>query len=138
MAQMTTISGHRPVNKQRLERLHLEIWRAIRPDGAVGLVGRMAQQKGLDLAANKGECAAISGQIRGVGNGALRRPGGADGRGLQRRPAAIRLVFFRNDFDMAVSKLLWPAATSPSFLRFEPCGIVDYESALLGTLSSAA
>ena len=130
-------------NKQRLKRLaHLEAFGGEPSDQTVllAVVGRMAQQKGLDLVAG------IMGDVRRrfpeakfvvlgtapsddlVGQQTVE----AFQRATRRDPAG---VFFRNDFDMALSKLLL-AGSDFSFIpsRFEPCGIVDYESALLGTL----
>jgi starch synthase len=130
-------------NKQRLKRLvHLEAFGREPTDNTVlfAVVGRMVEQKGLDLVAG------ILGDVRRRYPEAkfviLGTAPPDDRSGQQTVDAFLRAarrdpdgVFFRNDFDMPLSKLLL-AGSDFSFIpsRFEPCGIVDYESALLGTI----
>ncbi|MBN2475422.1 MAG: glycogen/starch synthase [Pirellulales bacterium] len=130
-------------NKQKLKRLlHLEAFGTEPEPNTVLLVvvGRMVEQKGLHLVAG------IMDRIRRgypeakfVVLGSAPRGDLAGHRAVQTFAAAAghdpEGVFFRNGFDLALSKLML-AGGDFSFIpsRFEPCGIVDYESVLLGTI----
>ncbi len=130
-------------NKQELKRLlHLEAFGSeLKADTVlVVVVGRMVEQKGLHLVASN-----IARVRKGFPNAKFivlgsAPPGdqigenavGAFTQAAQNDPKG---VCFRNGFDLAFSKLML-AGGDFTFIpsRFEPCGIVDYEAVLLGTI----
>lgn len=129
--------------KGRLKRLlHLEAFGTEPEEDTVLMVvvGRMVQQKGLHLVAGiTDRVRRAFPQAKFVVLGSA-PPGDAAGQQAEQTFAVAacrdpQRVCFRNGFDVAMSKLML-AGGDFSFIpsRFEPCGIVDYESVLLGTI----
>jgi glycogen synthase len=135
-------AGHLEV-KQALRRLlHLEAF-GHEPYGypiLISAIGRLVEQKNLGLGADVIErVLAYDNQVKFI---ILATPATWDGYGRTYEGRFFDLarrypgqVYFNNSFNIALSKLILAGSDFtliPS--RFEPCGLVDYEASLLGTV----
>ncbi len=129
--------------KSELKRLlHLEAFGSEPPPELVLLtaVGRLVAQKNLGLVANVTQkTLALDPGVKFV---VLASAPEGDGEGEETKACFEELAlrfgdrfYFRSDFSLPFSKLILAGGDFcliPS--RFEPCGLVDYEASLLGTL----
>ena len=143
LARDHTFDAERLEVKAELKRLlHRECFGGDPPDGTAILtvVGRLVDQKNLGLVADCiGPVLSRAPDVRFVVL-ASATPGDAYGAACEQaffRAAAgwPGKVWFHNGFDEPLSKLILAGgdfALIPS--RFEPCGLVDYEASLTGTI----
>ncbi len=129
--------------KQELRRLlHLEAF-GYEPQGypiLISAIGRLVEQKNLGLGVDVIErVLAYDNQVKFI---ILASPATWDGYSRTYEARLFDLahrypgqVYFNNTFNIALSKLILAGSDFtliPS--RFEPCGLVDYEASLLGTI----
>ena len=127
--------------KAELKRLlHLECF-GVEPDGdppIIVVVGRLVDQKHLDLVLDIVE--PVFAEVPEARFAVLASAGDEEGRAWERAFAAMASrypdrFFYDNRFLQPLSRLMMAGADFalvPS--RFEPCGLVDYEASLLGTV----